>query len=150
EEIHEQEGEHDAEKSDVERSRYVQLEQGRRRVGGHRDDALELADAREHRDSRDGEDADDDGARDPPVTQAGYEEKPKGSEDRLYGRDVPECEERCRIVDDEAGVSQPDDPQEQTDSCRYGKLQRVRDAVDDPLSDRQHAQYDEDQAGEEH
>ncbi|MCY1297447.1 hypothetical protein D9M70_468860 [compost metagenome] len=94
----------------------VELQEGRSNARRRRDDALELTDAKDHRQYRDDQDADQDRAANLQRIEHGDHEEAEDGEQRSGLLEIAEAHERCRIVNDDAGVLQGDDAEEEADT----------------------------------
>ena len=103
-----------------------------------------------HRGERDGDHAEDDGARHLPRRKPGDDEEACNGEQRLRLREVAELDQGGRVRRHEAGVLQADQREEQADAGGDAELEIERYGVDQPFADRRDRDQQEQGAGEEH
>ena len=149
EQVDEQEGEDHRDQADMDGARKIHLQEHRGDRRRHVEHAAELLMPGDDRDDGHDQDADDHAAQHPAVLERHDQREAQRRHHDRPALEVAVLHQRRRIADHDAGVLERDQRQEQADAGGDRHLERLRDGVDDPFADRQHADDEEDDAGDE-
>src|SRR5471030_17676 len=150
EHLDQEEGQHHIQDADRQRALDVELQQRRADRRRRRHDAVQRVAAEDKAQRRHHDYADQDRALYLQAVQRDDQQEADDGHDGLWLVQVAQLHQRGRTGDDDAGAFQRDQRQEQSYADGDGGAQRRRYAVDDQLAQLQHADQDEQTAGDEY
>src|SRR5690606_23745159 len=150
EQIDEQEGKDHADQANFQGAREIQLQQGRGQAGRGGNKAVSAGQAQRQADKGNDQDADHYRTGNLAIGQGDDDGKTQGRQQRAGLGHITEADQGGGVIHHDTGALQVNQRQEQADAGGDGRAQGQTSAVDQTFADLEDAQYEEQEAADEH